>query len=333
MRLSGLLLPAVLLLSSIAVAQHQSSSAPSAPPPSPPPSAAPAPAPTPAPPPPPPSPPPSAPAPSVHISAPSAPTPVSVPESHMAPSPAPAPSPSPSHILVSTPTEVNGSSTAPVVHSPESDARHSIPDQKITGENRIVSAPRIGENPPEKPKPPESDLRHRICPGGSCKEPEPKPVPPESDLRKRICTDGPCTCPPGETKTKGGCVSNAPVQQCQGGEVWNGTACVFSGCPAGQAWNGSSCMQQCSAGQYWNGAACSPTSAECASIEGRASLLIAELRTLAAQVHQACSDDPMGNECSSRKQSQEEALQRYRMIFDGAMPSCRAALPDPASLI
>ena len=89
----------------------------------------------------------------------------------------------------------------------------------------------------------------------------------------------------------------------------------------------------CPAGQYWNGASCSNSSAECASINGRAALLIAELRTLAARVREACSQDPTGQECMDRKQEQTGARQRYRMLQGEAGPSCWAMLPDPASLI
>jgi hypothetical protein len=142
MRLSGLVVAAVMLFSSAVFAQHSSTT-----PSSPPPSAAPStPPPAPAP----------GPGPSIslstssassvpsasHSSAPSSPSLVSIPESHAAPMP--------------------GSS-----------------DSHASGnEGKIVASPRIGEAPPTKEtkekdsKTSEADLRRRICPDGPCQEPE-----------------------------------------------------------------------------------------------------------------------------------------------------------------
>jgi hypothetical protein len=316
MRLSSLSLAVILLFSSVVFAQHATpSAAPSAPPPSPTPSAAPSPAPAPNPAPTAPSPPPSfTPSASVsHNAPPSNPTP-SAPVSHVEPSA----TPSPSHGFSATSTDSNSGRIAPVVRTPESDARRVIPEQKVPDEGRIVPAPRIGENPPEKaPRPGEPDVQRRICRGASCPEPQTKPD--ESDLRHRICLNGPCTCPAGQTSTKGGCAPVAVVEQCQPGQVWNGGACVAS--------------PQCQAGEYWNGANCSVSSVECAGLNGRAAILIAELQSLSSRVRQACSDDPVGQDCMARKQEQEGAVQRYRMLLSEASAVCRAALPDPAALI
>ena len=356
MRHCSLSFTAVLLFSSIVVAQrHEAGSAP--PPPSPAPSAAPAPAPTPPPSPPlapapvsspsfSPSPVPSAPV--SHISPPS--MPVSIPEAHVAP----APGISTIHAPSVTVTEPNSGRAAPVAHAPQSDARGIIPDQKISGEHRIVSAPRIGENPPEKEKP-APDLRHRICLDGPCKDAAAKPEPPQSDLRHRVCLNGPCSCPPGQSWGKNGCAATAvvpPADQCQPGEFWNGGSCVASSqCAPGEYWNGATCLpsSQCTAGEFWNGATCLPSNecpvgefwngvncvpfaTACASISGRAAILINELRGLKAQILQACGQNPPAPDCDDLKLQQKGALLRYQMLLNEAGPDCRTTLPAPVSL-
>lgn len=173
MRLSSLSVAAVLLFSSIASGQHTPPSAPSTPPPSPPPSTTPS------------TPPPAStpsPAPSISTSATSnvsvshsgasSPSPASVPENRVAPSPGPATSP----VSVSAAPDFNSNKVAPVLRAPESAAQRVIPDEKISGGQKVVTARRIGENPPEKehePQPAQPDLRRRICDGGPCKEPQP----------------------------------------------------------------------------------------------------------------------------------------------------------------
>lgn len=345
MRLSVLALAAVLLIPTIVLAQH-TASAPSAPPPSPPPSAAPSTPPPPPPAPPPPSPPPAPPAPSAapsvsapHISAPSIPSPPSVPESHVAP----APISSSSHASGSSAAEFNSGRPAPTTHAPDSDAQRIAPDQKISGENRIVAAPRIGEKPPEKegePKKHEPDWRRPICDKGDCKEPTPKPEPPKSELRRIICVNGLCPCPPGETATKGGCAAPVvnPTTPCEPGSVTNGVDCTgaSTSCPAGQVWNGTSCTlyTQCPAGEVWNGASCVAPTSECLSYETGATPMIAELRNLRSDVQQACGQNPSGQKCMDLKQEQQQAFGRYNLLWNEAPVSCRATfLPDPGSLI
>ena len=343
MRLSVLALAAVLLIPTIVLAQHPSS-APSAPPPSPPPSAAPSPPPAPPPPPPPP-PAPAPPAPSAapsvsasHISAPSISSPPSIPESHVTP----APISSSSHASGSSAGEFNSGRPAPTTQAPESDARRIVPDQKISGESRIVAAPRIGDKLPEKegePKKDEADLRRRICENGACKEPPLKPEPRESDLRRAPCLKGQCPCPPGETATKGGCVAPVnPPTPCQPGSATNGVDCTgaSTSCPAGQIWNGASCVSstQCPAGEIWNGASCVAATSECLSYENRAASMIAELRNLRSDVQQACSQNPSGQKCMDLKQDQQQAFGRYNLLWSEAPVSCRATLlPDPGTLI
>ena len=306
MRLSSLSLAAILLLSSVVFAQHHEPSAPSSPPPSPPPSAAPSPAPSPA---------PSA-APSAstnsaasssssasvsHTSAPSAPPPAtSAPQSHIAPSAAPVTS----HVSTSISTESSVSRVAPAAHTPVSDMERVIPDTKIGGEGKIAPAPRIGENPPEKERevrPGQSDLRRPICAGGACKEPAPKPAPPDSDLRRPICLNENCRCPAGQTASKGGCVAG----------------------PANPL------PEQCQPGAWWNGGSCVPSPAECSGISGRAEILLNELRSLSAQVQDACSHEPSGSECVDLKARREQDLEQYRILQNEGTPDCRARLPEP----
>jgi hypothetical protein len=300
MRLSGLVIAAVMLFSSAVFAQHSSTS-----PSSPPPSAAPStPPPAPAP----------GPGPSIslstssassvpsasHSSAPSSPSPVRIPESHAAAGP-------------------------------------SSADSHVSGnEGKIVASPRIGEAPSTKEtkeednKTSEADLRRRICPDGPCQEPERKPA--ESDLRRPICKDRDCAkCPAGESAGKnGGCVSttaaatNTPV---------NPT--VSHDCPARETWNGAACVvsaRQCRPNEYWNGTSCVASSAECVSIDSRAAALAEEIRGDRAQMRTPCSEDPYGQECNRLTQSYDAAVQRYRMLIGEAPVGCRPRLADPLSL-
>jgi len=333
MRISSLSFAAVLLFSSIVCAQHhEAGNAASPPPPSPAPSAAPSPS---------PSSPTAAPAPSAapsistsapsaaesHSSAlgtPSSQAPASIPESRVAPSFGS----TVIHGGISTSTESHSAVTsASPTHEPKADPGRLIPDQKLSGETRIVSAPRIGQDSPDKnpvmkPGPPQ--LRHRICDNGPCKEKEAewKAEPPRSDLRRRICVNGPCPCPPGQKADKGGCIANPPVGQplvqCQPGEVPNGTVCSPS--------------YNCTQGKVWNGARCVASGNNCASIEGRAAILVSELRTLKAQIQDVCGQDPSGQDCEDLKQRQREALQRYQMLLSEAGPRCQGSLEDVGSL-
>lgn len=331
MRLSSLSFAAVLLIPTIAFAQHPSST-PSAPPPSPPPSVVPSPPPPP--PPPPPPLPPSAPAPSMsmpHISPPSAP-PVSVPESHVAPIPSAGP------VSGSSSTESNSVHATPIAHAPQSDSHGIAPDEKISGESRIVGTPRIGEKPPDKEgsaKSNESDLWHRICDNGPCKEPAPKPEPPESDLRHPVCPNGPCPCPPGETAGKGGCVTTVvnPIPPCQPGSGVDCTTAVWS-CLPGQVWNGAQCVgpAQCPVGQVWNGTNCVTAAADCISYENRAAAVIMELRSLSASIQDACGRNSSGQKCMDLKQDQQQAWARYNLLWNEAPVECRTTLPAPGSL-
>jgi len=311
MRLSGLSLAAILLFSTFAFAQHhESGSAPSAPPPAPP-AAAPSPAPAP--------PPAPAPAPSAassassnvsHSSLTSAPPAASAPETHMAPGA------NSSSGRDSGPgrADSNAERTVPTAHVPTSE--RVSPDVKITGESKIVSGPRIGEE--SKPRPSEPDLRRRTCEGAACKEKETATTPaPDSDLRRKVCIDGHCNCPPGETSTGKGCVATT-FEQCQPGQYWNGASCLASTtCPAGQEWNGTSCVV---------------SSAFCGSINGRASILISDLRSLRAKMSEACGQNSSGQDCRDVQLQRSVSLQQYEMLWNEAAPACRTALPDPAAL-
>ena len=319
MRLSGLFLAAVLLISSVAFAQHHDApGAPSTPPPSPPPAAAPAP-PAPSSPPSPTPPAPtltfstsSQPAAPVHVSEPSAPVQGNFSTPHVSPgvSPAPTPDRSPGRADFNTTrtAEPSNSSTQGIVSS-----------DRISGENGISSAPRIGETPVDRehePKPPEPDLKRRVCLDGNC---GPKTTPPDSDLRHRVCLTGPCTCSAGQTFEKGRCI---------------GAAVTELACPAGQISNGGSCLPvvQCRAGESWDGARCVDYSTACATISGRAATLIAEIKGLRAESEQYCMQDPSGQECADSKRRLDGALLRYRMLLTEASPTCRTQMPDPLSL-
>ena len=308
MRLSSLSFPAVLLLSSLVFAQH-SGSAPAAPSPSPAPGV-------------------SSSAPSVgvsHTSAPSTPANANLPESRVSPSSGS----TVSRGLISSPTESRSGLTATTsTHEPRSDPGRLIPDPKVPGESKIVSAPRIGQDSPDKgpemkPGPPE--LRRRICDNGLCKDKENewKAKPPGSDLRRRVCLNGPCSCPPGQTASKGGCAVNPPVVeplvQCQAGEFANGTMCTPSNinCPPVEVWDGVRCVAAAN---------------ECASIDGRAAILVSELRALKAQVQDVCGQNPSGQDCEDLTLRQREALQRYQMLLIEAGPTCQATLEAPGSL-
>jgi hypothetical protein len=198
-----------------------------------------------------------------------------------------------------------------------------IPTQKVTAEDRIAPAARIGENSAEKEreaKPAEPDLRRRICEGAACKEPATKPVP-ESDLRRRACPNGTCGCPAGQTASKGGCVSTpvaSATNQCQPGESWNGGACLPS--------------SQCRAGEYWNGVNCTTASSNCAMFIGRGAMLASELRSLKAQIQAACSQNQTAQDCNDIKMRQMGAVQRYQMLLSEAGPTCRTSLLDPLAL-
>lgn len=311
MRLSSLSFSAVLLLSSIVFAQH-SGSAPAAPAPSAAPGV-------------------SSSAPNVgvfHTSAPNPPANVNVPESRVAPSSGS----TVSRGSISSPAESRSGLTATApMHDPRSDPGRLIPDQKVPGESKIVSAPRIwqyspGKEPEMKPGPP--GLRHRICGNEPCKEKgtEWKADPPRTDLRRRVCVTGPCPCAPGQTTGKGGCIANPPVAEplaqpfepCQPGEIWNGAVCMPS--------------NHCAPGEIWNGTSCIASANECASIVGRAAILVSELRALKAQIQEACGQNPPWQDCEDLKQRQGEAQQRYQMLLSEAGPGCQATLADLASL-
>jgi hypothetical protein len=303
MRLSSLSFPAVLLLSSIVFAQHPGS-APAAPAPGPAPGV-------------------SSTAPSVgvsHTSAPSTPANTNVPQSRIAPGSGS----TGSHGTISPPTESRSVPTATSpAHEPRADPGRLIPDPKVPAESKTVSAPRIGQDSPEKepemkPGPPE--LRHRICDNGLCKDKENewKAEPPRSGLRRRICLNRPCSCPPGKTVSKVGCAVNPPVVPCQTYGLSNGTLCTP--------------LNTCAPGEIWNGLNCIASANECASIGGRAAILVSELRALKAQAQDVCGQNPSGQDCEDLKLRQREASQRCQMLVTEAGPTWQATLEGPGSL-
>lgn len=303
MRISGLSIAAVLLLSSVAFAQHHD--APSAPPPPPPPpAAAPSPAPilTPS--------APAAPAPESHASAPSAPS---------SPGPAPAAHPEASSTR-------NNPGPAPEARAPE--ANRVVPDQKIVSEEKIESAPRVGEDTgpeprakdtPEKAKGAKADpdLRRHICGDKPCQSPEPKPVE-DKESKRRPCEKEPCPCPPGEHRSGGGCVATVVQNngQCGAGEFWNGASCITRTCPPNEVWNGTRCTTQ----------------DDCAAIEGSAANLIAQLRALRTKMQGTCAAVPSSDDCMDLTQQHDSFREQYRALWNQGSPLCRGRLPDPDAL-
>jgi hypothetical protein len=86
---------------------------------------------------------------------------------------------------------------------------------------------------------------------------------------------------------------------------------------------------QCPAGQWWNGTRCTSPAIGCAGITSRAELLLTELRALAAEVRDACTNDPSSTDCNDATMRRDGALQRYRMLQNEATPDCRQQLPEP----
>jgi hypothetical protein len=307
MRLPGLSLAAVLLLSSVSFAQHSAPSAPPPPPPTPPASAP-------------------SPAPSFTPSAPPAPAPP--PESHTSAPSSPAPSSAPAAAHIDIPSAGSTANPSPAASDVRTtDSNRIVPESKITGDEKIQSAPRIGEDSPDVPAKDKStndkaakatpDLRRHICGDKPCEAPEPKPVETNDDLRSRPCLKEPCSCPSGEQFSHGKCVATVVQNvQCQPGEVANGTSCIAQSCPPNETWNGMRCVQSLD---------------QCAAIDGQAANLIAQLRSLGTNTQQDCGEDPAAQGCDNARQH-DTFLQQYRALWNSASPICRSRLPVPDSL-
>jgi hypothetical protein len=56
---------------------------------------------------------------------------------------------------------------------------------------------------------------------------------------------------------------------------------------------------------------------------------LSELRTLSAQIRDACSNDPDGDECRDLKARRDMAVQQYRVLQNEAPLECRPQLPEP----
>lgn len=321
MRLSTVSLLCVLLLCSIAFAQHHDSS----PPPSAP-AATPAPSPAPS-----FSPPPAPSAPSISHSEPSAPAPVSAPAIHSAPEPSP--SPNPMHSSITSSDTTSSSARSAPESKTQSDAAKDE-SAKTPAANKITSEDTTVETPAMK-KPAESDIRRPVCIGGKC------PVfsevqssqPPQDDLRR--CTL--CKCPPGQSQGKGGCVANPtnPVtktETCSAGSSWNGSSCVPSNeiCPAGQAWDGARCtLVSCPAGRILRGGACME---DCGLTNARADGLIPNVRSARQDRDDACRQGLGTTQCQQADSQYQSVLAEYRMLWTVAPTECRAPLPVPDML-
>jgi hypothetical protein len=320
MRLSSVSLLCVVLFCSVALAQHhESGSAPSAPSPSPSPSPAPS-----------FSPPPSAP--SISHSAPSAPSPASAPAMHSAP--APSPSPSPMHSSMPSSPAISNSARSAPESKPQSEvganvAVKSAPAGKIVSEERNVETPALK-------KPPESDLRHPVCPGGRCPDVASEvknPQPPKDDLRHCIL----CKCPPGQSG-KGECVGNptnpqpTKPQTCSAGTTWNGSSCVSSNeiCPAGQSWNGVSCsIVTCAPGKILRAGACME---DCSVSNARAYALAPQVQSARMDRDDACRQGLGTAQCQQADVRYQSVLAEYRTVWTTAPAECRGPLPLPDAL-
>jgi hypothetical protein len=164
----------------------------------------------------------------------------------------------------------------------------------------------------------DSDLRRPICKEGPCKKPEP-PVTVVSDLRPPTCTGKDCHCPSGGTPGKnGGCAAIPTNTTCTPGQHWNGTACMAS-------------PNQCPPNDYWNGAACVARLNDCASINARAAMLANDVRSAKSQMQNACLNSSSGQECGELKLTYDGAIDRYRMLQTEAPVNCRNMLAEPLS--
>jgi hypothetical protein len=206
-----------------------------------------------------------------------------------------------------------GAASHPSVQPLRSTGEHAVREPKTPVEiGKRNPSPSTKLPTPKATAPPEkkrffSFLRHPFR--------KPEPVQTAKFKRPVPCRKGPCpVCPPGESRNgKGVCVAVVASNQCQPGESWN---------------VGASGATACQPGTFWNGVSCVDYGGRCGSAE----LVAAELRGLKGQMQAACSSNSSAQQCSDLKQRHEEALSRYRMFLNGAPTACRTMLPDPLSL-
>lgn len=229
--------------------------------------------------------------------------------------------PAPTHVTPSAPNVPNSPRTdmsSERTFSPDrtAGAERVVPDTKISGENRIASSPRIGEDrskddtqkddtQKESGVKGEPDLRRKMCLDGPCREAQ--TLTGESDLRHHLCTDGRCNCANGETATNKGCVPTQVLMD-------------------------QNAALACPPGQYSNGVACVSSAAICATVNGTGSIYVTELRGLRSQMDQACQQNSSSQDCADLQSNWRQKLELYRSLWDGARPECRVMLADPASL-
>ncbi len=265
-------------------------------------------------------------------SAPSPPPPSPPPMAAPSP-PAPAPSPAPSFSppahseAVSVPAP-----SIPANHfEPAPSANHAV-DHTNDRANETIPTRTSDREPVEKPKKEEPDSHLRTCDGAPCKT-EAGPEHSEPDHKREPCHHGKCSCPPGQSASKGGCVTTVSTNQetCGGGAVWNGSACVPQiHCPAEQIWNGSACAPRpCAPGQIRNGTICEN---DCAGVTARAQSMIAEVRRARRERDEACGQDPSSDLCKQLDGHYQTVLAEYRNLEASAPGECRSSLPDPDSL-
>jgi len=323
MRLSTVSILVVLLVSSVAVAQHhETGSAPSVPSPSPAPSPAPS------------FSPPASSAPSISHSAPNAPAPVSAPAMHNAPSS----SSSPMHSAM----PANSTMSNSVRIAPES-RRQSDTDGNVPAKSPTPSKISSDDHAPQTPavkRPVEFDLRHRICAGGKCPDAasEAQRAQPPQDDALRHCLTAECKCPPGQSPGKGGCVSNPPNPPvtkngtCSAGTAWNGSSCVSTNeiCPAGQSWDGMRCtIASCPAGKVLRAGACME---DCTLTNAQAYAKIPDVQSARRERDDACRQGLGTSQCLQADGHYQNVLAEYRMLWAAAPAECRVPLPVPDTL-
>ena len=200
--------------------------------------------------------------------------------------------------------DVSNSDTSHESKKSQSSDGRAIPKKEV-GEQPSTDAKREKKNfllfwkHPGKKAEPKTTLTAKARPPHRCKQGEKCPV-----------------CGAGETSNKGKCVPQPTV--------------ASNECPPGEHLYGGRCMivARCENGTSWDGVRCEARGNSC----GEAAILANELRGTQAQMRTACSASASSQECAVLRQQHEGTLSRYRMLWDGASPSCRATLPDPSSM-
>lgn len=207
------------------------------------------------------------------------------------------------------------------VQSPRSNSERAIrepnpePNRKIPGETGKLSPSPTSKLPPTHANAPLekksffSRLRHPF---------KPKPVRTADFKRPPPCRKEPCACPPGESRNGKGMCAVVASDLCGPGQYWNGGACAGTlACQPGNFWNGTTCVQQAD---------------RCGTYDARGAMLAHELRSIRGPMDRVCLQDPNGQQCTELTTQHDMALSRYRILLNEAPVSCRTMMPDPLSL-